>query len=455
MRARLSSDLRAKGYDSLFQRVGPNRFALRAWELPEYVAPPFQKRLPQETVVCVPQTLIPAGGPDLGIWRDWQAVHRVLTRRRNLLSQPRAIAEARDDIRQLVVYAVLRDARGRLLTYRRGRYSSAPQLIRGARCLGFGGHVLQPDADNLFGLHDGGVTQAVYREIAEELDGIVPTRVDIVGVICDASSPEGFRHLGILMDGRLPPDYAEDRNSRERAVNDLRFLSPRDSWKRFHEFEFWSQLVLKELFPDWRMEVASVVRPRHAPGHGGSIIVVGEIATGKTTFSRLLREHGGFGIVSTRQCVANLIGVPDFGDSDRTQFQRMAAQFMAADGAAPRLADEIARVAAALPGRAVIDGVRHRGTLEALRQRLTDVLVVYIDCARDDAFRNFRMATGRDAPLTEFRHARAHEVEEEVRALRHDADAYVFNGGEPSAMLEVSRGWWDPSGDANSDHANG
>ena len=26
--------------------------------------------------------------------------------------------------------------------------------------------------------------------------------------------------------------------------------------------------------------------------------------------------------------------------------------------------------------------------------------------------------------------------------LRHNADAYVFNGDEPQAMLEACRGWW-------------
>ena len=445
MRARLSSDVRTKGFESLFQRVGPNRFALREWELPEYFAAPFKKQIPEETVVCVPQRVIPTSGRDFGIGRDWPAIRRVLTRRGELIYQPRRVAELRDDIRQLVVYVVLRDPAGRLLTYRRGQYSSAPALIRGARCLGFGGHVLQADADNLFGLDDGGVTPAAYREIAEELDGTAPTRMDAVGAIYDASSPEGVRHLGIVMKGELPVDYGEERSSRERAVNDLRFLSPEECWRRFHEFEFWSQLVLKELYTDWRMVVATVVRPRHAPGRGDVIIVVGEIATGKTTFSRLLQKEGGFGVVSTRQCVGKVIGAADFRGGDRTEFQRMAAQLIAADDGVSRLADEVVRAAAALPGRAVIDGVRHRRTLTALRQRLNDVLVVFIDCARDDAFRNFRMATGRDASLAEFRHARAHKVEEEVRALRHDADAYVFNGGEPGAMLDVCRGWWTAS----------
>ena len=442
MRARLSSDVRTKGFGSAFQRVGPNRFALREWELPEYFAPPFRKALPKETVVCVPQGAIALRGHNLGITREWSSIREVLARGDALTFEQRRVAEERDDIRQLVVYAVLQDQAGRLLTYRRGQYSSAPALIRGARCLGFGGHVLQEDATNLFGVDDGGVMHAAYREIAEELDGVLAKRLELVGVICDESSPEGVRHLGVVVEGELPHDFVEGRSSRERAVNDLRLLSPKESWQRFHEFEFWSQLVLKELFPEYRTPVTTVVRPRHRPGEGNTVIVTGEIASGKTTFSELLSKHLGFGVVSTRGCVARVMAIADFGQGDRTEFQRKAAELVAKAEGVERLVDEIASAVSRLSGRAVIDGVRHNRTLEALRGRLGNVIVVFIDCARDDALRNFRRATGRDATVAEFRGARSHHVEEEVRTLKHNADAYVFNGGTPEAMLDVCRGWW-------------
>ena len=403
MRARLSSDIRRMGFESRFQRVGPNRFALREWELPEYFAPPFEKQLPRETVVCVPQDAISLTGRHFCIRREWSAIRTVLACSDSLTFEARRVAEERDDIRQLVVYTVLRDRLGRLLTYRRGQYSSAPALIRGARCLGFGGHVLREDADNLFGLHDGGVLHAAYRENAEELDGTLASRLESVGVICDDSSPEGVRHLGIVIEGELPRDFGEGRSSRERAVNDLRLLSPTESWQRFHEFEFWSQLVLKELFSEYAVPITTVARPRHRPGSAETVIVTGEIATGKTTFSRLLAEHLGFGVVSTRQCVAKIMGLADFGKGDRTEFQQHAARLIAEEGGVERLADEIAKAARTLSGRAVIDGVRHRRTLAALRQRLGNVIVMFIDCARDDAFKNFQRATGRDASVEEFR----------------------------------------------------
>ena len=396
--------------------------------------------------MCVPQAAVSLGRSHLGIAREWTAVRRVLARRDLLTFEERRVVEERDDVRQLVVYAILRDCKGRLLTYRRGQYSSAPALIRGARCLGFGGHVLREDADNLFGIDDGGVTHAAYREIAEELDGTLAKHLELVGVVCDESSPEGLRHLGIVMKGELPRDFGEGRSSRERAVNDLRFFSPTESWRRFHEFEFWSQLVLKEMFSEYCVPVRTVVRPRHRPGGGDIVIVTGEIASGKTTFSKLLSDHLGFGVVSTRECVARVIGVADFGRGDRTEFQQKAAELVSEEGGVERLVDEIAKVVSGLPERSVVDGVRHRRTVEALRRRFGNVIVMFIDCPRDDAFRNFRSATGRDATVAEFREARAHRVEEEIRTLRQDADAYVFNGGEPRAMLDVCRGWWVQTG---------
>ena len=442
MRARLSSEVRAKGFESVFQRVGPNRFALRKWGLPEYLAPPFTKALPRETVVCVPQEAVASSGCGLGIRREWADIREVLSRGDALIFQDRRIAEKREDVRQLVVYTVLRDGEGRLLTYRRGQYSSAPALIRGLRCLGFGGHVLREDVENLFGMHDGGMTHAAYREIAEELDGTLVKDLEPVGVVCDDSSPEGVRHLGIVLEGELPKEFDEGRSSRERAVNDLRLLSPAESWAQFHEFEFWSQLALKELVSDHSVPDTTVVRPQHRPGMGDTVIVTGEIASGKTTFSNLLCEHLGFETVSTRECVAKVMAVADFGRGDRTVFQQKAAELIAEDDGVERLADEIARAARKLTGRAVIDGVRHRRTVEAVRRRLGSVIVMFVDCARDDAFRNYRRGTGREASVAEFRLARAHPVEDEVRALRYDADAYVFNGGEPKAMLDVCRGWW-------------
>lgn len=442
MRARLSSDLRQQGFRSRFQRVGPNRFALRDWELPEYVAPPFVKSLPSETVVCLPQSAIKALPPVFGATRRISSV-RTLLRRRELLSYyPRMNAELRNDLRQLVAYALLRDRHGRILTYRRGHYSSAPSMLRGARCLGFGGHVLREDSESLFGVDDAGVLQAAYREIAEELRGTLPIRLDTVGMILDDSSPEGVRHLGFVIKGELPDSFIEEHSSRERAVNDLQLLTAADAWARFHEFEFWSQLVLRQFVKLPGVDPATIVRPRRRTTDADVIVVTGEIASGKSTFAALLRDNCGFGVVSTRACVAKLLGLPDFAGGDRAHFQQAAASLVSSDGGTQLLVDEIAETARRMTPPLVIDGVRQRRTVELLRQHYPRMVVIFIETARDLALRNYRAAAGRQVNLEEFRDARAHPVEHDVGDLKHEADAYIFNGGAPEEMLSVFQSWW-------------
>lgn len=442
MRARLSSELREHGFESIFQRVGPNRFALREWELPEHIAPPFRKSIPDETVVCVTQSAIDRAGRFFGLSREWSVFGTLLTERTALSYLPRPAAEIRNDLKQLVAYAVLRDTRGRVLTYRRGHYSSAPSMLRGARCLGFGGHVLEDDARNLFGQSDGGVLQAAYREIAEELTGTLPTRLEQTGVIVDDSSPDGVRHLGFVLDAELPAQFAEAHSSRERAVNDLQFMTPSDAWQRFHEFEFWSQLVLREFFRAERRSATTVVRPRRRTVDSDVIVVTGEIASGKSTFVDLLRSQLCFSAISTRTCVAQLLGLPDFERGDRAHFQQAAASLVSSPEGIRLLAEEIVRASAQLERPLVIDGVRQRQTIQLLREHFPNLVVLFIDCARDDAYRNFGIGTGRDAPLSEFRDVRSHPVEREVAELKHESDVYIFNGGLPADMLMAFQSWW-------------
>jgi predicted NUDIX family phosphoesterase/dephospho-CoA kinase len=446
MRARLSSELREHGFQSRFQRVGPNRFALREWELPEYIAPPFQKTLPDETVVCLPQSAIGPGLRIFGLTRDVAPYSQMLARPDMLSFHPRPVAEQREDLRQLVAYAVLCDPQGRILTYRRGHYSSAPSMLRGARCLGFGGHVLEQDARNLFGLSDAGVLQAAYREISEELAGTLPERLETTGLILDDSSPEGVRHLGFVIQGDLPSSFVEEHSSRERAVNDLQFLTPAETWQRFHEFEFWSQLVLRAFFPVRGGRGATVIRPRRRTVEGDVVVVAGEIGAGKSTCSELLCTELGFSMVSTRACVARLLSLPDFEGGDRAMFQEAAANLISSEEGTRLLAEEIAAAARGLMRPIVIDGVRQQRTVQFLRNHFSKLVVLFIDCARDDAFRNFRSGTGRDAQLSEFRDARAHPVEQGVTELKHEADVYIFNGGDPRDMLAVFRSWWVSSG---------
>ena len=166
------------------------------------------------------------------------------------------------------------------------------------------------------------------------------------------------------------------------------------------------------------------------------------MASGKTILAEILVKKLEFNSVSTRLLVAKLIGMNDFGTSNRTDFQTKAAQFIKSGNGAARLAKEIKTVIGKTSRWTVIDGVRQVATLKNLRSFFTNLTVLYIDSSRDDAFRNFQKRTGRNATLDEFRKFRFHEVEKEIPLLKYESDAYIFNGGNQRQLLDNFKEWF-------------
>ena len=361
---------------------------------------------------------------------------------KNIYFIDRSLAESRTDVRQLIAYVVIRDDSGDVLTYRRGMYSAAPQMLRGARCLGFGGHIQVEDAHNLFGLTDGGVYNSSNREIVEELGPLPHIQLEVCGVINDYSSPPGAQHIALVLQGTLPYPFVDPRTKRERAVNDLRLMKPEELWNEFHEFEFWSQLLINEFWPPLKPRNHAIIRPRRRNNHSKSVVLVGEIASGKTSLARALEDELAFSCVSTREIVSQLIGVPDFRTGSRRDFQEAAARFINTESGPSTLAEQIMKRIGPSNTSVVIDGVRHSQTLDVLRKCIADLVVLFVESPRDKAFNNYRMRRGKLVSLDEFREVRHHPVEEQIAKLRHHADANLFNGGSVRDMVDTFVAWW-------------
>ncbi|MBT9558227.1 MAG: hypothetical protein IV100_19495 [Myxococcales bacterium] len=446
MRARISEDIRRRRFHSRFQRTGPGRFALRSDEFPEYVAPPLARGIPDEVVTCVPRDRIPTGviasfglleAIDLSDWLNQQSV----------VFEERPRAETLDHLKQLVAYVILRHPNGSILTYRRGHLSSAHPMLRGARCLGFGGHVQAIDTQDLFGIGDAGIVNTATRELYEELSGLSHLKLKTIGLISDESSLEGLRHLGVVLEGELPEGFTEERSRRERAINDLKLRRPEEIAQSWHEYEFWSQLLIRDVVAPGHMLPGCLLRPRRRPVRTQVLAVVGEIASGKTTLCELVTERLHFGRVSTRQCLLPLINQEDFGTAGRTDFQRAAQKFISSTSGPRRLADAIAKSVRAQTLPCLVDGIRQHATLTELRAQFPDLTVVYVDSSRDHAYRNFTTRSEHQATLAEFREARSHPVEEEVASLRLEADAYLYNAGTIDELFSTFTEWWaSPSG---------
>lgn len=305
LKAKLSTHIRQRGSQSVFVRTAPGRFFLRDLLTPdatEYFAPPLQPPKPQETILVVPAAQVEA----LGL--RFQGVN---TRSRRLLISllnngrlhyvDRSEAEARDDIKQIVTFALIRRGSS-LLSFRRGTYTRAASYLRGARCVGFGGHVSEQDR-NLFD-NDAGIRSNVARELCEEL--VLP-RADVsrlrdlaalrfVGILNDDASPVGRRHLAMIFVYDASTSSFWDAPARgEKAITKLEWVPTAGQEVNLGEFEYWSQLCLRRLFPGiLRRTPAFAIRRKFAFSGPHVVVLSSQLGGGRDEVVSLFREHYGY-----------------------------------------------------------------------------------------------------------------------------------------------------------------
>jgi predicted NUDIX family phosphoesterase len=452
MRARISEDIRKKKIESLFIRIGPNKFGLRKWSLKEYDEHPLIKDPRGEFVVCIPQTTIDKFGRFFGYTKKVDKFLQLLQISPvNFID--RAKAEVNDENKQLISYVLLTNRKGEILSFKRGSYSTAnKRLLEGAVCIGFGGHVNVLDYISnkgnyrLFAYRELGVKEAASREIREELrfSSFDEESLEFIGVINDDSSPTGLRHLGIVLKGVLPDSFNLENINAERSINKLRFLSPNDLWREFYELEFWSQLVCKAYWKRPAQSSQVKISAGKKKIIDGPISIVGEIATGKTIISSYLAKRYKLPVVTTRLCVAELIGVKDFKSGKRDDFSQRAFKLVSTKKGIEKLAKKIiSEIKKTGKNMVIVDGIRNLETNRLLERAFPNLTTIFVDCPRDDSYRYYRLRVKRNATIDEFRSARHHEVEREVFLFKNRAKLKIYNGGTKRELLSRVGAWFD------------
>jgi predicted NUDIX family phosphoesterase len=442
MRARLSDSIRSDGASSMFLRTGANKFGLREWNwCLEYHATPLQATIPDETTVCIDGS-DSGSSPSLGLWYSSidRAVVRYLSDPRHLHFVERQEAETRATVRQLIAYVWLDTLDGRVLAYTRGKYTTAhATLLRGRRSVGFGGHVLRSDAESLFGRADAGIEQAALREITEEV-GHPPTNLRVLGTILDDSSYDGQRHLAVVLRGSI--DATLVQKGAERSINQLHFLSKEELWDQLHAMEFWSQLLIRQFATEHRPTNVSRIVPPRRPSRLSHIVFVGEIANGKSFLAEAAAKALDYRVISASHVLRTILGVDMKHESERLEFQALALDFISQPQGPRELATGIARAINKLPvgTTAIVDGVRQRATLDALRALVPGLVVIYIDSPRDFAFAHYQ-ARWRAATPKDFANVREHPVEAELPHFRFEADAILNNADAAEQTLDVLVRW--------------
>lgn len=443
LKSKLSVHILREGDDSVFVRTDPGVFFLR--ELLDddhqkvFVA---RRQLPSsqdERVLIFPAMELDSIGRFQGISRDYEKFLARLVNLPTISDMPRAHAEQNDEVKQFLVYiAVTRG--GQILKYRRGAFSLTDAMLLGSDCVGFGGHVSTTDSD-LFSDSPVGLLEAASRELQEEINLPVADRelleqrqgLEIIGVLNDDSSQVGRRHFAVVMRYEVIESEEWDQPSRgEKSINQLDWVDLATSDLRIEHYEYWSQLLLREFYPETLGRQTLYRVARSSPFHGRHVVaVVGQVGSGKSEACRVLEGEFGYKQVNSGRVIADLMRIPPVPQTERAVFQSAANQFISRYGAIPLLAEGLAAEALEHDGNVLVDGVRNIETLDELRRILGEhgrrLGVLFIDTSPDTAYRFFQSREDPGADILRFLGLRDAPVEREVPLMKSQADAIIYN----------------------------
>lgn len=455
MQARLSLEIIRNKDSSIFVRTAKGRFYLRDFlisnsdydDVPAfhpdrplftvYAAPRRTPATPRERVLVIPRERFEKVLTFQGLRRDDGKLVARLTKG-TLEYLPRTMAESTEDYKQVVTY-VLVTCGNRVLAFERGNFSRVAEFLRGSLCIGFGGHVREEDR-TLFSYRDAGVVENALRELTEELSGKdLPqsqdaSRLKVIGIINDDSSEVGRRHVAVVLRYRIKNWETWQKVSRgEASVNKLRWLDIRRDVVNLNEYEYWSQLCWRKFFPRlvraqpvYRIFRKQPFRKKHI------VVVVGSIGSGKSLATKYFSERLGYTEINSGRVLARLLGVRPVPATSRTKFQDLAWKFISQRRGPEKLAKALLQAARkANADRIVIDGVRHRTTLEAIK-KLSDlpVAVLFVHAAPDSAFEFYKAREHKGKPAVtsrRFLQLMNGVTEHEIPHLMASADAVLYN----------------------------
>ena len=257
--ARLSENIRGDGDRSPFYRTAPSTFFLRALasdpRIPDeyknvYVGHLRSKAIRKENVLVAPRDVLQHA--IYGDYVQFSENEFEELYKRSCRFIDRRQAEHDDSVKQFVTFTLVFHKR-KILTYRRGKFTTTSEHLKGQLSVGFGGHVNDTDF-NLF--HQGGdafkynasrelreelFLDEYYREPAETIN-----RSRILGYVNVDDSPDAEHHIAVLVafhhkSGDLP-------KKGELSINQLSWIDMDRPINDLSDFDLWSGMILRNIF---------------------------------------------------------------------------------------------------------------------------------------------------------------------------------------------------------------
>ncbi len=450
MKSKLSVHIRTSGDKSVFVRTKPGLFYLRhLLDSPQtiYDAPPLQPPRTSERVLVFPSAWLDKQGRFQGIRKHWKQTARELLRTEVCHHVPRLQAEGDNEHKQILTYIMVSRKR-QLLAFKRGTYNRVEDFLRGSECIGFGGHVAEADR-TLFSLRDFGLLDNAIRELSEEIKlpkkdiARLRTRhgLRIVGLLNDDSSPAGRRHFAFVLMYEASNDPSWERPVRgEKSITRLRWVKPLEL--SLWDYEYWSQLCLREYFPEQvRTLPAYVIRRRNPLNPPHILCVLGRVSSGKSETTSVLKRDFGYKEVNSGKVLASILKVPPVPQTPREEFQDLAWNFINTEKGPQILAEAMWEEAKALScPKVLIDGIRQKNTLEHIKRLAnpTPIGLLFVHTPPDVAYKFYSKRAMSNTSIHDFLRIREAPVEGEVEEFIDISDAVLYNwAGRKSYRMAI------------------
>jgi predicted NUDIX family phosphoesterase/dephospho-CoA kinase len=441
MKSKLSTNIRRDPEGSIFVRTEAGKFYLRRLLGPNqqiYKAPPYKKPQSKEKVLVIPISKFDPEERFQGIKERWRAFTNKHISETECEYIDRFSAEQTEEYKQVLTY-ILVTRKNSVLSYKRGSYNRVESFLRGSHCIGFGGHVSNED-NNLFSRENMGIYECAVRELSEELS--LPNKdivrlqhregLSIIGILNDDSSAVGRRHIAYILNYEVSDDPSWDKPTRgEKSITQLQWLNENSNPVPIWHFEYWSQLCLRTFHK-------SLVQTSHAyrairktpmtPPH--VLCVLGEVGSGKSEATKILKEEYGYSEVNTGKLIAEIIKLPPVPETPREIFQKSAWEFISKKKSpqifAQKIIDEINKHPSP---RILVDGIRQRDTLAYLKKMLSpkNVGCLYIQTPPDLAYEFYISRERSDFTIMDFLNVRHAQVESEVGGMISESDTVIYN----------------------------
>lgn len=440
MKSKLSVDVRRNGEKSRFVRTRPGAFSIREVVPAEniYDAKPYVRSPDQSDVRVLLPSKLDRLGRFQGIKTNWARYAQLLKQVDDIEYQPRAVAETTEEWKQVLTY-ILVTRKEKVLCFSRGNFSRVEDHLRGSLCIGFGGHVIREDFDLLASGVEG-LLRSAARELSEELR--LPSEdsqrlascegLEIIGVLNDDSSVVGRKHIAFLLKYETSASSEWIQPVRgEKSIAQLHWIEPDSFPYPIWRFEYWSQLCLRAFLPGIANSAPAFRLVRKKRLRDSNVIfVMGTVGSGKTEAARRIAKYTDRAYINSGEVVARLLGIPVVTQENRERFQRDAMDFISSDDGPVRLASAICSRIAASNGRAIVDGIRQKATLDCICQILggrKSCGILYVHTPPDMAHEFYCARKGEKISFQQFLAVRDAVVEVEVPSFLGDADGVVYN----------------------------